>query len=210
MSGLLNQHGESILTLKNSIRDTQVATNIYFRLAGEVGVGKSTLFARFKDLNGPPYDETTEIPHFNRSVFGVNAELEPGWNSGLYAVIVDFEPAPDPWAAYAASFRTAAPLLGAIVFCIDVNEREQIASLEGRVAAYRRYFRQNMPPFILVGTKMDLRDDTLEEQPGFSTHEGNILASVIRATGYFECSAWENVGVRQLFDNILRLVVSHT
>jgi len=67
---------------------------------------------------------------------------------------------------------------------------------------------------ILVGTKVDLRDDperldNLREvglQP-ISTTEGEALAKEINAVKYMECSALTQKGLREVFDFALKSVV---
>ncbi|GFS67894.1 hypothetical protein NPIL_339761 [Nephila pilipes] len=203
---LYNPYGESVLTLKEEIMGTQLTTVRYFRLAGEEDVGKSTLFARFKDSNGPQYNASTVIFFYNKSHFRMVVEY-PISKRGEYLFFVDFEPAPDPSAEDAASFRRPVPLLDAILFCMDVTDQAHIMLIQERVATYKRYFRENMPPFLLVGTKADLRDDTLEEQLGMSITEKQILADFIGARGYCECSAWANTGINQLLQNIYNIIL---
>lgn len=62
-------------------------------------------------------------------------------------------------------------------------------------------------PFILVGTKCDLRDDLrlLEalrktKQKPVTTEEGRKLARKLGALGYVECSALTTEGVKNVFD----------
>lgn len=64
---------------------------------------------------------------------------------------------------------------------------------------------------LLVGTKIDLRDDpatidrlaTRGESP-VSFEEGEALARQIGAVGYLECSAWSGKGVQQVLQAALR------
>ncbi|KAK2719401.1 ras-related C3 botulinum toxin substrate 1-like isoform X2 [Artemia franciscana] len=69
-------------------------------------------------------------------------------------------------------------------------------------------------PIILVGTKIDLRDDKdmlsyLSEQ-GMSPikrEQGQKLASKIRAVKYLECSALTQRGLKQVFEEAVRAVI---
>ena len=70
-------------------------------------------------------------------------------------------------------------------------------------------------PVILVGTKLDVRADprvnaVLAEkgQPPISTEEGAQLAKEIGAHKYCECSAKEQKGLKQVFDEALRVVLA--
>ena len=62
-------------------------------------------------------------------------------------------------------------------------------------------------PFILIGNKVDLRDDpaVIEElkknkQRPVKWEEGHSMAEKIGAYAYLECSAMRNSGVREVFD----------
>ena len=69
-------------------------------------------------------------------------------------------------------------------------------------------------PILLVGTKMDLRSnkDTLKklEEQGLapvSTSQGNAQARDIGAVEYLECSALEQKGLKDVFDQAIRTVL---
>jgi len=71
-------------------------------------------------------------------------------------------------------------------------------------------------PFILVGTKLDLRDDeemkkTLKEkrlQP-VTQEDGETLVASIGAYKCIECSALTQVGLKNVFDEAIRCVKDH-
>lgn len=70
-------------------------------------------------------------------------------------------------------------------------------------------------PFILVGSKIDLRDDEnyvkqhmdTQGKP-ITTAEGQALMKEIGAIEYFECSAKLNKGIHEIFERIVRLVIN--
>ncbi|ELR17656.1 Rasrelated protein Rac1, putative [Acanthamoeba castellanii str. Neff] len=69
-------------------------------------------------------------------------------------------------------------------------------------------------PIILVGTKIDLREDakTLEElqknkKDPITPEQGQKLANEIKAIKYLECSALTRRGLKNVFDNALTAVV---
>lgn len=68
-------------------------------------------------------------------------------------------------------------------------------------------------PIILVGTKLDLRDDPttaekLKERrmAPVSYAQGNHMARDIGAVRYMECSALSQVGLKGVFDEAIRSV----
>ena len=67
-------------------------------------------------------------------------------------------------------------------------------------------------PFILVGTKTDLRDDpaTVErlasnQSKPVSTKEGNDMATAVGAKRFTECSALKQNKVKETFESAVRL-----
>mmetsp|Transcript_11783 Transcript_11783/g.20483 ORF Transcript_11783/g.20483 Transcript_11783/m.20483 type:complete len:208 (-) Transcript_11783:346-969(-) len=69
-------------------------------------------------------------------------------------------------------------------------------------------------PIILVGTKIDLRDDpkTLKQlqqrgQTPISTFYGNMLARELKAVKYVECSALTQENLKIVFDEAIRSVL---
>jgi len=70
-------------------------------------------------------------------------------------------------------------------------------------------------PIVLVGTKMDLRDNEdvkakLERQGQMpiSIEQGKQLAEQINAAAYMECSAKSQMGVKGVFDTAIKAVLS--
>ncbi|XP_070507591.1 cell division control protein 42 homolog [Chironomus tepperi] len=59
-------------------------------------------------------------------------------------------------------------------------------------------------PFILVGTKIDLRDDPTYRKPLITTEEGEGLAQRICANRFIECSAKKNVHIKDTIEEALR------
>jgi len=69
-------------------------------------------------------------------------------------------------------------------------------------------------PFILVGTKMDCRNDPGEveklrsqSQTPVTTDQGNQLASKLKAIRYMECSAKTQENLKDVFDEAVRAVL---
>lgn len=69
-------------------------------------------------------------------------------------------------------------------------------------------------PYLLVGTKLDLRDDpaTLEKlrasgQSPVTTAKGEELARKIKAVAYMECSAKTEANLKNVFDHAVKSVL---
>mmetsp|Transcript_10095 Transcript_10095/g.10919 ORF Transcript_10095/g.10919 Transcript_10095/m.10919 type:complete len:188 (-) Transcript_10095:1412-1975(-) len=63
-------------------------------------------------------------------------------------------------------------------------------------------------PFILVGTKLDLRNDPKNGDAKFITKsQGESLKEELKAFKYLECSARTQEGLKQVFDEAIRCVL---
>ncbi|CAI7823357.1 unnamed protein product, partial [Closterium sp. NIES-54] len=67
-------------------------------------------------------------------------------------------------------------------------------------------------PIVLVGTKLDLRDDSqfFKEHPDatpISTAQGEELKKVIGAAAYIECSSKTQQNVKAVFDTAIKVVL---
>lgn len=66
-------------------------------------------------------------------------------------------------------------------------------------------------PFIIVGTKLDLRNNEevvsrlrAEGQAPLTTSDGQRLAAELGAMAYLECSALTQQGLKTVFDNAIK------
>ncbi|EFO91173.1 hypothetical protein CRE_07165 [Caenorhabditis remanei] len=94
---------------------------------------------------------------------------------------------------------------------------ENLSSFENVRAKWYPEVSHHCPntPIILVGTKADLREDrdTVERlrerrlQPVSQT-QGYVMAKEIKAVKYLECSALTQRGLKQVFDEAIRAVLT--
>ncbi|RCN34293.1 Ras family protein [Ancylostoma caninum] len=76
--------------------------------------------------------------------------------------------------------------------------------------------RQHCPdaPILLVGTKLDLRDEAnprstgTEDRPPITKSQGQKCAQKIKAVKYLECSALTQQGLKQVFEDAVRAVIN--
>jgi len=90
------------------------------------------------------------------------------------------------------------------------------ASFENVRAKWVPEVRHHCPkaPIILVGTKLDLRDDQttieklrLNKQAPITYPQGLALAKDISSLKYLECSALNQIGLKAIFDEAIRAVL---
>jgi len=91
------------------------------------------------------------------------------------------------------------------------------ASFENVRAKWVPEIQQHCPnvPMILVGTKLDMRDDkeTLDrlsekKLSPIATEQGNQMARDIKAIKFMECSALTQKGLKDVFDEAIRAVIA--
>uniref|UniRef100_A0A0K0EWD0 Ras-related C3 botulinum toxin substrate 1 n=1 Tax=Strongyloides venezuelensis TaxID=75913 RepID=A0A0K0EWD0_STRVS len=106
------------------------------------------------------------------------------------------------------------PQTDVFVLCYSVMSR---VSFDNVINKWAPEIKQHCPetPIILVGTKIDLRDnaearktlDTENHMP-ISKSQGQKMANKIKAVTYLECSALTQQGLRQIFDEAVRCVLN--
>ncbi len=97
-----------------------------------------------------------------------------------------------------------------ILICFAVSAPDTLENVEEKWISEVLHFCQGVP-IILVGCKIDLRNDPktnqqlakLGQKP-VSTAEGQAVAEKIKALTYMECSAKLNQGVREVFETATR------
>ncbi|ANB15191.1 Rho family GTPase RHO1 [Sugiyamaella lignohabitans] len=97
-----------------------------------------------------------------------------------------------------------------ILICFAIDSPDSLDNVQEKWIAEVLHFCQGIP-IILVGCKVDLRDDprTIEElsrssQRPVASSEGQAVADKIGAIKYLECSAKNQTGVREVFEHATR------
>ncbi|CAD6231960.1 GSCOCG00001673001-RA-CDS [Cotesia congregata] len=114
---------------------------------------------------------------------------------------------------YVPTVPLSYPQTDVFLICFSVTSP---SSFENVTSKWYPEIKHHCPdaPMILVGTKIDLRDDretlTLLAEQGLSAikrEQGQKLANKIRAVKYMECSALTQRGLKQVFDEAIRAVL---
>jgi len=106
------------------------------------------------------------------------------------------------------------PKTDIFLVCYSIIEMDSFANVKLR---WYEELQKHCPavPMILVGTKLDLRDDpsTIEnlkkqELVPVSHEQGEALKKELNFVNFFECSALSRVGLKDVFDEVLSVVVT--
>ncbi|KAK1347861.1 small Ras GTP-binding protein [Hamiltosporidium tvaerminnensis] len=98
-----------------------------------------------------------------------------------------------------------------LIICFSIDDRNSFEAVKNKWMPELKFHCRNVP-YILVGTKSDLRRDSdrLEHMVSHgsipvTTFQGMDLANEIGALKYFECSAKDGIGL----DNIFRFAAEY-
>ena len=99
-----------------------------------------------------------------------------------------------------------------IIVCFSLIEPDSFKNVKDKwLKLYSRYLHSDTH-VMLVGTKLDLREDLdeIEKLKGrgllpITTEEGESLAKELKAVKYMECSAATKVGLQDVFDEIFKI-----
>ncbi|RXN23607.1 Ras-related C3 botulinum toxin substrate [Labeo rohita] len=108
----------------------------------------------------------------------------------------------------------AYPQTNVFLICFSLVDPSSLKNVSEKWYPEIRHHCPNTP-FILVGTKLDLRDDkdTIEElkknkQTPVSYCQGQGVAEEIGAVKYLECSALTQMGLKTVFDEAVRAALN--
>ena len=103
------------------------------------------------------------------------------------------------------------PLTNIFLVCYSVMRRESYDNVSFKWVPEITHHEPKIP-FILVGTKIDLRRNNREEIEKLQviplqTEDGETLANKIEAAGFVECSALTQDGLKNVFDEAIRIAI---
>ncbi|KAH8902675.1 hypothetical protein BR93DRAFT_886542 [Coniochaeta sp. PMI_546] len=101
-----------------------------------------------------------------------------------------------------------------VMICFGIDWPDSLDNIQEKWISEVQHFCLNVP-YILVGTRKDLRDDpaTIDDLRKYGQHpvtwdEGYDVSKKIGASGYYETSAKTNEGVRAAFEAATRLALT--
>ncbi len=95
------------------------------------------------------------------------------------------------------------------VLCFHLNKSQ--STTMHRLDWWMDHFKQygKHIPILLVGTKLDQRNEATNKEEYYSTEEGQKIAQKIGAFDYIECSAKENINIQLIFEKSGQFIKEH-
>ncbi|XP_055389820.1 ras-related protein Rac2-like [Condylostylus longicornis] len=167
---------------------------------GDSNVGKSSLITTYatnkfpktiKQKLTPSWDYVKYIKYKNKSLF---LEIWDTWDDDDYK---NFRP-------------LMYPMTDVFLICFSVTDKKSFYNVKKK---WRKELRSEYSkvPIILVGTKIDLRDENAStydnNQQFIKSSKGLKMAKKIGAVNYFECTSLRNLGLKEIFDEVAKLIL---
>ncbi|KAF8786157.1 hypothetical protein HNY73_007914 [Argiope bruennichi] len=177
-------------------------------ILGEPTVGKKTLAYRFERISDD--DVIEAVPPRRTEVYNVSHVVNtPGGKRPLSVNIrIDIYDIRDTAFVHYLLFNCEVYFGCALVFCCENKGhwRWIRAFFEDAQRQQRRNDIRNFPPFLIVGTKSDLREGQPPNPLFFTEEEGQQFAREYD-TEFFYCSAKFNTNVLPILNRILELAI---
>lgn len=162
---------------------------------GESGVGKTSLVHRYVygTFSEGPHDQAEQL--YIKALDNENAETigsASSRNSSLNEIsILDSSPLAD---TYGASRKQQIKNASSILFVYAMDDKKSFEALEYLIDTARTLCDGELPPFLIVASKLDRFDDYQ-----VSWEEGEALADQLDAIGFYVVSALADSNVGECF-----------
>eukprot|EP01129_Flabellula_baltica_P006295 TRINITY_DN233_c0_g2_i1.p1 TRINITY_DN233_c0_g2~~TRINITY_DN233_c0_g2_i1.p1 ORF type:complete len:209 (-),score=45.08 TRINITY_DN233_c0_g2_i1:75-677(-) len=173
-------------------------------VVGDGAVGKTCLLMSFSNNTFPQDYVPTVFDNYNTAIM---VDDTP-YSLGLWDTAGQEE--------YDRLRALCYPQTDVFLMCFSVLSPDSYENIKAKWYPEVTHYCPNTP-YVLVGTKIDLREDEneLEElakegQRPLTAADGNKLANEINAECYRECSALTQAGLKEVFDEAARAVITET
>ena len=172
-------------------------------VVGNGGVGKTSLLMTFTS-GRYPLDYTPSEFDNNTAIIMVNDER----------VKIDLWDSPE-LKEFDSLIRSAIySSTDILLLCFSISCEWSFKEIKNKWIPEVTHYCPNTP-FIIVGTKLDLRDDeiTIKQAANYcrsivSCEQGKELAKEVNAIDYLECSSRTGKGVKSVFEHATRIVLN--
>jgi len=170
-------------------------------VVGDGAVGKTCMLMSFSNNTFPQEYVPTVFDNYNTAIMVDDV----AYNLGLWDTAGQEE--------YDRLRALCYPQTDVFLMCFSVISPSSFENIKLR---WYPELQHHCPgtPCLLVGTKIDLRDDPAvleglrsQQLSPVTKEQGDILAKETNSAGYAECSALTQKGLKQVFDSAARVVV---
>ncbi|KAL9643451.1 hypothetical protein ABK040_010066 [Willaertia magna] len=96
------------------------------------------------------------------------------------------------------------------VVVFDVTNKDSLEAVARKwVPEIKEHTKDRSVPFIIVGNKMDLRNDSKEKDKCVPRAEAEKVKQKTSASRYLECSAKTQEGLKEVFEQCIEVVIEH-
>jgi len=170
-------------------------------VVGDGAVGKTCMLMSFSNNTFPQEYVPTVFDNYNTAIM---VEDTP-YNLGLWDTAGQEE--------YDRLRALCYPQTDVFLMCFSIISPSSFENIKIRWYPELQHHCQGTP-VLLVGTKLDLRDDAAiidglrgQGLAPITREQGESLAKETGSSGYVECSALTQKGLKQVFDEAARIVV---
>lgn len=184
---------------------------------GDCGVGKTCLLMtyatnKFPDSDVPGLYECSQTVKAGRSTsFEVPVEME--FNGCKYSIGLTDTIGSDEYRRIRELFTAGTDIF---LVCFSVTEPETLTNVKQNWLSEIKILAPKAT-FVLVGTKTDLREDETvkqklkeKDQKVISIQEGIKFAKSFGAKTYVECSALNQIGLKEVFETVVMVTSPET
>ncbi|KAF9891454.1 Rho GTPase [Aspergillus nanangensis] len=178
-------------------------TPINLTVLGDAGVGKTALLLSFTlDLFSSTYLPTcieglVAKVEKNSQSFEIHLYDTPGGNYDEVCRVLY------PDKKDRLFINALHPTPDVVLVCYSVTSPATLQSVKDKWVSE---LKKRLPgiPWLLVGTKIDRRDNVKPKPPGLLTQEEGVAAAeTLGAMGYLECSSFTQDGVKAILDEVV-------
>src|SRR3989338_4459482 len=170
-------------------------------VVGDGAVGKTCMLICYKEGKFPKEYVPTVFDNYEATIIVEGKEVKFSlWDTAGQE-------------GYARIRTLSYPKTDIFLLCFSVDNHPSLVNITDR---WHREIKEHCPnaPIILIGTKIDLRedqktiDDLAKQDKSLITEEqGQAMADEIGALKYLECSALTRKGLKTVFDEALQAVI---
>eukprot|EP01038_Epipyxis_sp_PR26KG_P009061 gene9061-12221_t len=99
------------------------------------------------------------------------------------------------------------PSTDVFLICFSLNTPTSFENIKNKWYPEIQHHAAGVP-FIIVGTKLDARNDAKSGEKCITRAQGEALKEELKAVKYLECSAKTQEGLKQVFDEAIRCVLT--